>query len=94
MSKNATIAAVNDYVIADTPEAVLDTASAGPAMYMDAMSCNLIRMRAIVQLLMSEFNEPDGDRLNDEQIAAALWAVDGQIETMGKLLDLTCAADR
>ncbi|WP_288131776.1 hypothetical protein [Microbulbifer sp.] len=34
----------------DTPEDVLDTASAGDGFYVDPMSCNLTRMKAQVHM--------------------------------------------
>ncbi|WP_288131774.1 hypothetical protein [Microbulbifer sp.] len=42
---------------------------------------------------MGEFNDGDRSRLSDELIAAALWTLEGQIKSMGKLLDLAAAAD-
>lgn len=52
----------------------------------DALHASLARAKAMVLLISSQFDEPDG-RLNDTVIANGLWALEGELTLTEKLVD-------
>ncbi|MCW8125763.1 hypothetical protein [Microbulbifer halophilus] len=73
-----------------TPEEVFDIASTGEGFYVDALNCGLERLHGTVTMLSAHF-EADCDRLNEEIVSNALWAVEGQVNDLKKLLSLATA---
>lgn len=52
----------------------------------DALHASLARAKAMVLLISSQFEEPDG-RLNDTIIMNGLWALEGELKLTEKLVD-------
>ena len=71
----------------DTPEGMLAIAPGVEAGFpIDAINAARIRARSVILLLQGEF-EDNERRSSDAVILGALWAIEGMIEQIGKLVD-------
>lgn len=74
-----------------TPEALLAAVHQTPAeIPVDAVHCALARAKAVLHLLMSQLDEPDG-RCADYILSDALWGAIGNIELAATMLVRTGA---
>lgn len=70
-----------------TPEAVFASPLHIPAQLpSDAIHCALARSKAVLHLLMAQFDEPDA-RCSDHIILDALWDVIGNLENISTMLN-------
>jgi hypothetical protein len=71
----------------DNPEGMMVIAPGADAgLPIDAINAACIRARSVILLLQGEF-ENNEQRSSNAVILGALWAVEGMIEQIGKLVD-------
>lgn len=72
-----------DGELLDRPEALLRVRPDAPAgTPIDAIDCSAERARAVLMLIMSQFESEDSQTFSNGVITSALWAVEGMIEEM------------
>ncbi len=71
----------------DTPEGMLTvTMGLDAGVPIDAINAACVRARSVILLLQGEFEDND-QRSSNAVILGALWAVEGMIEQIGKLVE-------
>lgn len=67
----------------DLPENLLRVRPDAPAgTPVDAIDCSAARARAVLMLIMGQFESEDSQTFSNDVVSSALWAVEGMIEEM------------